>query len=345
MQDKNKLEIKISGGINMARKHFWESIQEKLNGDVKGTQMNGKQMMECVGEKWGDKKEKIDEAVSMIKEMTSIYESDAHAKAFLKALDEATSKICEVMMAEGYDPKDKNLISIIASSKKIDGEVVDEELDEKKEKEGEEEEEEEEKEEVDEAKKDDEEKDTDEKEPDNDEDDKEKVDEDAYKAKVAALTKKVNDKGEKVEEGNEKEDGEEEEKEEEKEEKVEEVKVTKFVAKKGMEEEELEEKKCSCEKDDEEEEVDEGDEFSKIIDMKVLKKLPKEKLEQIKKILSGVKEDSANPDSSIASDRSRMMAAKAKEEELDEKKDEKELDKKLDKIEENIVRRASEMVV
>lgn len=294
MQDKNKLEIKISGGINMARKHFWESIQEKLNGDVKGTQMNGKQMMECVGEKWGDKKEKIDEAVSMIKEMTSIYESDAHAKDFLKALDEATSKICEVMMAEGYDPKDKNLISIIASSKKIDGEVVDE----KKEKEGEEEEEkEEEKEEVDEAKKkDDEEKDTDEKEPDNDEDDKEKVDEDAYKAKVAALTKKVNDKDEKVEEGKEKEDGEEEEeKEEEKEEKIDEVKVTKFVAKKGMEEDEktahdiyrspkLEGKKeCSCKKDDEE--VDEGDDFSKTIDMKVLKKLPKEKLELIKKIL------------------------------------------------------------
>ena len=74
-----------------------------------------------------------------------------------------------------------------------------------------------------------------------------------------------------MEEGKKKEDGEEEEeKEEEKEEKVDEVKVTKFVAKKGMEEDEKQDyetyrspklegkKECSCKKDDKEkEEVDE----------------------------------------------------------------------------------------
>jgi len=274
----------------MSRKTFWESVESKIRNE-KPNSLSGKQLAESISEKWEGKKEKLINACDALKEMTSIYESDAHAKKFIDTLDEATSKIYEVMSDDSFDPK-KGLITIIASSEKKEGDVVDEKEEKEEKKDDEKDEVEVElKEEKEEEKKDDEEK----------EDVKETMEtgDSDYLSRLGEIAKKRKSLEEKKDEKEEVEEKPEEK--EEKEEIDEETPLERFWKSRGqqakpMEEKKDEEKEDVEEKPEEKEDVDEANTVN-IGGMKISQKALNQKIvdslskEQFSKLVEKIKKE------------------------------------------------------
>lgn len=321
-------------------KYFWEAIEQNLKGQ-KPTRLGAEQLMECMGAGWSGKKESIDEVCGAIKEMSSIYETDAKANRFLKSLDEATSKICEVMASEGYNPKADD-ITIIASSKKIEGKEVDEvvsmssiksgtrdarRLEEKKKEDG--------------------------------KDEVEEIEEDStsYKSKLSLLAKKrkekmgsVDEKKKEVEKEDDVEKDDKEEETEEKEEKkddVEEAVIQPSDARNARGASVI--NKIREEEDVEEAVITKGqgsamtyDRLKKVAPTVASKVSAIDWDQAMEKMMSedDVEEAVISP-SMTASSRYAKESKKEKEVDDEEEKEEK----KVDKIEESIVRRAEQMVV